>query len=135
MVEENKQEFHITAQPTDIKPATAQVSKTEDSFGIAKIMQSIQNHTTEAILQMDPDKMKETADNKLKNIRQFRRDVQSSLEPILADLETLKAQFEGKVYQINEEEQENTDERVLTRDLAEYIECLTLDAHKLDNML
>ena len=79
-----------------------------DTFGIGKVMDSIKKNTTDAILEIKPEEMTENAEKKLENIKAFRQEIHESLQPILDQLETVKAKFTGKMY--SEEEAEHTPE-------------------------
>ena len=86
-------------------------------------MQSIKQSTTDAILEINPEELTEHAEQRLKKIRAFRREINDSIAPIIDQLEAVKAKFIGKAY--NEEDQEKSAEGVLTGAFVEYIECVS----------
>ena len=75
-----------------------------DTFGINKVMESIKQSTTDALLEIKPDELTDHAEERLKSIRAFRREINSCLEPILDQVEAVKAKFTGRAY--NEDHQE-----------------------------
>lgn len=72
-----------------------------DSFGITKVMDAIKQNTTEALLEVKPEAMTEQAEQRLVAMKAFRREILDCLEPIVEQLETVKAKFSGRAY--NEE--------------------------------
>ena len=69
-----------------------------DAFGISKVMESIKQSTTDALLEIKPDELTGQAEERLKSIRAFRREINESLEPILEQVEAVKAKFSGRAY-------------------------------------
>lgn len=91
-----------------------------DTFGIGKVMDSIRQNTTDAILEVKPEAMTEHAEQKLVEIKAFRREIRDCLAPIIDQLETVKAKFSGKAF--NEELEQS--EGILTGAFVDYIECV-----------
>ena len=73
------------------------------------------------------------AAQKLEAIRNFRRDLKTSLEPVLADLAIIREKFVNKAYV--EEGRLHAESGLLMNDYDQYIECLWLDPRKLEQML
>ena len=73
------------------------------------------------------------ASQKLQAMRNFRRDIKTSLEPILLDLAVVRAKFKNKAYL--EEGRLHAESGLLMGDFNEYLECLWLNPQRLENML
>ena len=73
------------------------------------------------------------ASQKLEAMRSFRRDLKTSLEPILADLAVVRAKFKKKAYV--EEGRLHAESGLLMGDFNEYLECLWLNPEHLERML
>ena len=73
------------------------------------------------------------ASQKLEAMRSFRRDLKTSLEPILADLAVVRAKFKNKAYV--EEGRLHAESGLLMGDFNEYLECLWLNPEHLERML
>ena len=73
------------------------------------------------------------ASQKLEAMRKFRRDLKTSLEPILADLAAVRATFKNKAYV--EEGRLHAESGLLMGEFNEYLECLWLNPDRLEKML
>ena len=72
-------------------------------------MESIKQSTTDAMLEIKPDELTEQAEERLKSIRAFRREINECLEPILEQVEAVKAKFQGRAYNEDQHEQQSVD--------------------------
>ena len=80
-----------------------------DTFGIGKVMESIKQSTTDALLEIKPDQLTDHAEERLMSIRAFRREISACLEPILEQVEAVKAKFTGRAYIEDQQEQQSID--------------------------
>ena len=80
-----------------------------DTFGIGKVMESIKQSTTDALTEIKPDELTDHAEERLKSIRAFRREINACLEPILEQVESVKQKFTGRSFNDNQEEQQSVD--------------------------
>ena len=107
-----------------------------DTFGIGKVMETMKQCTTDALLEIKPDELTEQAEQRLATIKAFRNEIHECFAPILDQVEAIKAKFTGKVYSEGGDQQQQSSEGILTGAFVDYIECISsLETEKLDNML